>query len=763
MRFGKTLQQSVYSPWKAQYMDYAKLKNLLREDRKDDDQAWTEEDENQFCDEIFNVQLDKVAKFQEKELGALKDRIEVAFDKLKEMAPTDDKPKSDITNSRLKELKAELDSITNEVKELKKYSSTNYTGFLKIVKKHDRKRGDRYKVRPLMRLTLSNRGLNSESAYTPLLKKLSTMYYIIDSHLEEGEQLQIPDFEQQEVVHNGEKYTAQKFWIHPDNLLEVKALIGRRLPALVYSDSSSKEVDGSDDPSITSLYFDNSKFDLYTRKVERQTDTSSLRLRWYGQLSTKPDILIEQKIIHENGSSEEKKFSIKDKYIKSFIDGQYKMEKTVEKMERQGQEAAQVEAFRQVAGDLQDFVVKNKLEPAVRANYTRAAFQKPSDDRVRVSIDSNIAFIREDTLDKDRPCRDPQQWHRTDIDNSNMTYPFANINQSEVSKFPYSVLEIKIREDANRKRPAWVEDLMASHLVHSAPRFSKFAHGVASLFEDYVNNLPFWLSDLETDIRKDPHKAFEEEEQRKARRAENEQVVGSFLGKQAGSSSYKPAASSPIGKSYMSERVAAEVAAARPANGARDESQEEDTATEGDRNYGGTSSSVFPSFSIASYARFKRDRDRAKLPEGVVEPKTWLKNAGPLQIEPKVWLANERTFLKWQHICILLGSLAVGLYTAAGENFLAECMGIAYIAIAVMAGLWGYFMLHRRRNMIVERSGKDFDNLIGPLCVSVALMIALVLNFVFAYRAAFAKARGEDDGVAVGGNATIPQYAMGEL
>ncbi|KAK7977610.1 VTC domain-containing protein [Apiospora saccharicola] len=763
MRFGKTLQQSVYSPWKAQYMDYAKLKNLLREDRNDDDQAWTEEDENQFCDEIFNVQLDKVAKFQEKELGTLKDRIEVAFEKLKEMAPTDDQPKSDIAISRLKELKAELDAITNEVKELKKYSSANYTGFLKIVKKHDRKRGDRYKVRPLMRLTLSNRGLNSESAYTPLLKKLSTMYYIIDSHLEEGEQLQLPDLEHQEVVQNGEKYTAHKFWIHPDNLLEVKALIGRRLPALVYSDSSSKEVDGSDDPSITSLYFDNSKFDLYTRKVERQTDTSSLRLRWYGQLNTKPEILIEQKIIHENGSSEEKKFSIKDKYIKSFIDGQYKMEKTVEKMERQGQEAEKVEAFRQVATDLQEFVTKNKLEPAVRANYTRAAFQKPADDRVRVAIDSNIAFIREDTLDKDRPCRDPQQWHRTDIDNSNMTYPFANINQSEVSKFPYSVLEIKIREDANRKRPAWVEDLMGSHLVHSAPRFSKFAHGVASLFEDYVNNLPFWLSDLETDIRKDPHKAFEEEEQRKARRAENDQVVGSFLGKQAGSSSYKPAASSPIGKSYMSERVAAEAAAARPANGARDESQEEDTATEADRNYGGTSSSVFPSFSIASYARFKRDRDRAKLPEGVVEPKTWLKNAGPLQIEPKVWLANERTFLKWQHICILLGSLAVGLYTAAGENFLAECMGIAYIAIAVMAGIWGYYMLHRRRNMIVERSGKDFDNFIGPLCVSVALMIALILNFVFAYRAAFAKARGEDDGAAVGGNATIPQYAMGEL
>ena len=98
-------------------------------------------------------------------------------------------------------------------------------------------------------------------------------------------------------------------------------------------------------------------------------------------------------------------------------------------------------------------------------------------------------------------------------------------------------------------------------------------------------------------------------------------------------------------------------------------------------------------------------------------------------------MANERTFLKWQHICVLLGSLSLGLYTAAGENFVAECMGIAYIVIAVMAGLWGYFMLRIRRNMIVARSGKDFDNMIGPILLSVALCLALVLNFVLAVSA----------------------------
>ncbi|KAI0433283.1 VTC domain-containing protein [Xylaria sp. FL1042] len=744
MRFGKALRAAIYPPWRDEYIDYSKLKSMLRENtREDDDVPWTEEDENRFCDEIFNVQLDKVSQFQSKTASSLQRRADAAFEKLRDLAPSDDKSSSGIANELLEELRAELDAIVNEVKKLKKYSSLNYTGFLKIVKKHDRKRGGRYKVRPMMRVSLAEHGLNSEQGYSPLLNKLSLMYYAINQSLDKDKQQYPLDLESQEEFHNGERYTAHKFWVHHDNLLEVKTTILRHLPALVYSQQSAKELDGNQDPKITSLYFDNSKFDLYSKKVNRQTDASSVRLRWYGQLNETSEIMLEQKIIHQDGTSEEKKFNIKDKYIKQYLDGEYKMEKSIQKMERQGQQNDLIDSFRTAAEEIQSFIVTNKLEPVMRANYTRTAFQKPADDRVRISIDTNIAFIREDTFDHDRPCRDPAEWHRTDIDNSNMTYPFKNINQSEVSKFPYAVLEIKSKEEEGRKRPRWIDDLMASHLVYAIPKFSKFVHGVASLFEDYVNNLPFWLSDLETDIRKDPQQAHDEEEQRRARQAEDAQAVDSLLGTSAKRGSYKPAASSPVAKSYLSERAASEARTSTcPVDETGDgtgETDDEYGAPESSntkRNYG-TLTSVFPGFSLSRYARRKNQRDQ--LPEGVTKPELWLKNAGPLQIEPKVWLANERTFLKWQHICVLLGSLALGLYTAAGEDIVAECMGIAYIAIAVLAGLWGNTMLHRRRTMIVERSGKDFDNMIGPLAISVALMIALLLNFVFTYRSALGR------------------------
>lgn len=227
MRFGKTLRESVYGPWKDKYIDYAKLKALLRDDRSSDDDnvPWTEEDENRFCDEIFNAQLEKVAQFQQQRFNSLKQRVDSAFDKLKDLAlvESDQDPagnstdsakettqKGEIAASRLRTLEAELDDITNEVKELKKYSNINYTGFLKIVKKHDRKRGDRYKVRPMMQLSLSQRPFNSEQGYSPLLNKLSIMYFAIRQQLEDGGDSQPLDLETQAETHNGERYTAHK-------------------------------------------------------------------------------------------------------------------------------------------------------------------------------------------------------------------------------------------------------------------------------------------------------------------------------------------------------------------------------------------------------------------------------------------------------------------------------------------------------------------------------------------------------------------------
>lgn len=468
----------------------------------------------------------------------------------------------------------------------------------------------------------------------------------------------------------------------------MKTYILRRLPVLVYNPQTSKVVEsGQQDPRITSLYFDSPDFSLYSAKVGKNAGASSLRLRWFGHLNDNPEIHIEKKTTDENGDGEEFRFPIKKKYIQGFISGEYKLEKSLNKLqERQGNDSNAFVRLQSSVDDIQSFIKENQLQPMLRANYTRTAFQIPGDDRVRISLDTDVAFLREDSLDQERPCRDPSDWHRTDIDANEMEFPFSGIRRGEIIRFPYALLEIKVRNGAKKKTNEWVGDLMSSHLVKEEARFSKFVHGVAQLFEDHVNSFPFWLSDLETDIRRDPAIAFQEEQDKKAKHAEEEQAVGSYMGSSAGKG-FTAAVGSPVAKSLEAKSAGTA--------GYRDEQQSKEPDTDEDEDQvtdqATRSSKTFPSFlSTFSGSRYGRSRQReaAPLPLGVQEPGRLIKDTGPVRVEPKVWLANQRTFIKWQHISVLLATLSLSLYNAAGENNnVARSLAVAYTLIAAMAGV----------------------------------------------------------------------------
>lgn len=99
MRFGKTLQAAIYPQWRDHYIDYAKLKRLLREGdddsdaegvgsaaararRQEEERGWTEHDESLFVEELVNVQLEKVHNFQVEMGKKLKERTEACGQRL---------------------------------------------------------------------------------------------------------------------------------------------------------------------------------------------------------------------------------------------------------------------------------------------------------------------------------------------------------------------------------------------------------------------------------------------------------------------------------------------------------------------------------------------------------------------------------------------------------------------------------------------------------------------------------------------------------
>ena len=776
MRFGKTLSTSVYPPWRDKYLDYDRIKKLLREDetspqgRGGGESVWTEKDEENFVHELVTVQLEKVHQHQTDTANALKERTsscEQNLERTTDGSEADQDGKKRVAQNTLRE----LDAISKEITELRKFSRVNYTGFLKAAKKHDRRRGQKYRVRPLLQVRLAQTPFNSED-YEPLLYRLSTMYTWARQVLE-GE-----DAERKESsasVRPQDTYKAYKFWVHQDNLLEVKTFILRRLPVLVYNPQSIKIVDSSQkDPTITSIYFDNDKFELYQAKVDKADNAGSLRLRWSGQLADKPEILLEKKVVSEEKGSSDIRLSMKQKYVEPFLRGRYKLEKQIEKLEKRvGAESEQVQSLKSNVEEIQNFIKDKGLEPAMRAVYTRTAFQIPGDDRIRVSLDTDLAMIREDALDTDRPCRDPDDWHRSDIDNNQMEFPFSSIKKGEIDRFEHAILEIKVRDTKYTRNNAWLADLMSSHLVKEAPSFSKFVHGVAGLFEDYVNSFPFWLSDLEIDIRRDPETAFQEEQDRQAKQTADEVAVGSFLPTSKLSSSAQKGRMGSVGSPGRlppSFGRSLSVSAPRPSGkleATAEEQDSDDDGIQGDTAIDATDSSrsglkSFLPFSNSRYARRHRQQGRgwedAPLPPGVEKPDFWIKDQGPLKVEAKVWLANQRTFIKWQHIAVLLATLSLGLFNAAGkENNVARLLALVYTAFAVFAGAWGWGVYMWRCRLITERSGKDFDNQIGPFIVSIGLALALCLNFAFKYNAAISE-KGDDGGT---GNSTATW--IGEL
>ncbi|KAF8415745.1 VTC domain-containing protein [Terfezia claveryi] len=542
-------------------------------------------------------------------------------------------------------------------------------------------------VRPLLQVRLSALEFNKE-VYSPMLYRLSAMYAFVDGQAQPTEPAEIQPGQEP----SSKRYTSHKFWVHPDNYLEVKTYIVRRLPVLVYNPQHKKQLDiAQGDPTIHSS--------ILTIQNSASTQTKSRRSpTMQGSITTdntNADAAAVAQTDEFEGAVEER-ITFKGKYVEAFLRGEYHLERTLQKMrDRQDKSAEDVGKYEALVKDLQAFIKDNDLQPMMRAVYNRSAFQIPGDDRIR------------------------------DFDQPNMEWPFPSIRKGEIHRFPYALLEIKVLDMIPPKNVKWVYELMNSHLVSEASRFSKFVHGVSTLYEDYMDK----------DIRKNPETAWQNEQERKAKQAADEFAVGAYepgmwSGSQQGGESFKPdsnlAVGSPKNKgpspkiSELTDDEAEQLEESSLLLGGQ-ASERFDEVGDPRTNTKTSLLDLFPGFSTSRYGRRHRQRIR--------KPEKLLMHSTPVNVEPKVWLANQRTFIKWEHVSILLATLSLGLYNAAGQNNnIARALGLAYTGIALFTGIWGYWVYLERCKLIMNRSGKDFDKRLGPVVVCVGLAYRAVMD-----------------------------------
>lgn len=406
--------------------------------------------------------------------------------------PDDDSSGYDLTRfeERFKELEDDLAVLVADVHDLANYTKLNYTGFIKIVKKHDKQTG--YKLRrDFVKTFLDDKPFYKEN-YDSLIIQLSRLFEMVRTRGKPIQGDNAAGGSQSAFVRQTTKY-----WVHEENIVPLKLFVLKHLPVLVYD--PDKEY-SPEDSAITSIYYDNKDLEFYLGRLEKTEGAEAIRLRWYGGMDVK-QIFVERKTHREDWTGEKSvkaRFPIKEDLVNAFMSGEMTMDDIWKDMKAKGKKSDKdIESMKQLAEEVQYRVLTKHMQPVMRSFYNRTAFQLPGDARVRISLDTELSLIREDNWDGRE--RSGNNWRRMDI---GIDYPFNQLPSEDIERFPYAILEVKLQTQMGQEPPEWVRQLVSSHLVEAVPKFSKFIHGCAKLISNRVNLLPFWMPQMDVDIRK---------------------------------------------------------------------------------------------------------------------------------------------------------------------------------------------------------------------------------------------------------------------
>ncbi|KAI1317233.1 vacuolar transporter chaperone [Mortierella claussenii] len=570
MKFGTQLKSHRASHWRYHYVDYDGLKAFLKS--KTHDRAFTQDDEVEFV-RLLTAELEKVASFQALKLGEVQRRTEHCEYTIQQHQEPSGKSSEKLTLASFVVTESEINKITQDLRDLARFQRLNYTAFLKMIKKHDKHTG--FLLRPhFMNQQLTLQPFHKES-FASLVSRLSSLYNIVRTgtapQVSRAQSIDSAGDEEEEehsmlLEHlSGCRFNKTAFWVHPDCVMDLKMLILKYLPLVVYEPtpalnsshkSSSSQLSSylASESPVSTIYLDNQELDLYMGQMEHRDQSETVRVRWYGSEQKQMWVEHQQRSVQSTtGSSNNNshilassplsseaassfspvasattttqaleepmvtkhRFQIKSKYVPKLLQGTAKMNKAVDLMRRSGQKTEQeIQRFEELTRKVQTRIKDQKLQPVVQTFFNRTAFQVPGDTRVRITIDTDVVMVRERSVEPsdlyDRP------WNPVELKAED--YPFPNIKDQDIVRFPYAIMQIRTlteqphpheetedHDEENRGEegiPGWIDHIAQSHLVEMVPNFAKDLHAMATLYESRVGLLPFWLSDMDRDIRK---------------------------------------------------------------------------------------------------------------------------------------------------------------------------------------------------------------------------------------------------------------------
>eukprot|EP01035_Chromulina_nebulosa_P021280 gene21280-27573_t len=558
-------------------------------------------------------------------------------------------------NNKIKidELKHRLEKAGEDFLKLEKFVNLNFTGFHKILKKHDRRLPNPCKAFYMARLREQSwvRG-----DYSDVIVILSRAF----GALRGDDEPEAKETEKQAFVRSTRKY-----WVHTEDISRVKYIILQHLPVFLQKTMAGE----TDSQLVNSVYLDNILMELYQGRLDKSPGAIALRFRWYGT-GTPELVFVERKTHRDSWTGEvsvKERFTINESQVLSLLNDTFNIELEKQKLVNKGKSEEEINEWYQLVQEIYQAISSKQLIPTLRTQYMRTAFQIPFDASVRISLDTNLCMITERTKEQ----LNGKRWYRD---------PSKPVPSNEITRLPYAVLEVKLQLLGENDTPQWVTDLIDSGMLIEIHKFSKFIHGSAVLFADEVHAMPYWIDDatLAASIRQSgagdilihPNDNSSANTIYKHLLPHNDQGERKSLYRKSVNNNIKPIPQ--IATSYQNAITT-----------------NEETGEIG--YYAGQEN-----LCVSQWCEWASAMN--------------VDHVTTQKVEPKLFFANERTFMKWLEMAVVMSSVSVGVLAFTQTDNSAQYFAVVILPLALLFigyALWTFFW---RSELIKTRDTNRWDD-----------------------------------------------------
>ncbi|EIE75792.1 hypothetical protein RO3G_00496 [Rhizopus delemar RA 99-880] len=462
------------------------------------------------------------------------------------------------------------------------------------------------------------------------------------------------------------KYHETSYWIHPDNLKELESILLFHLP--------KEEVQ-----NVQSVYFDSlNDFQLYSDVLKKKKGAELIRMTtWHKAENPLSIVLFEQKEFEEfeTISATNKSFYLKPHLADKYLRGEWTPNDILDDLQLyldQNSLKTTVSVASTISKSIQ------QTQPILRCHYQSTLYS--ANPNHILTLKTNLSFSKEINR------------HPT--------------SQGDQHLFPYAILKLKSAK--NEQIPDWLSHLTDhSRLIYKVPYFEEYLHGMSCFFQDRLPLLPWWLNELNKDIRKGSLASLYLDEKEQQDYLDDD-IKENLLSSSLTVTDQEPRRISKQGYLFTSNIVT------------RIKNMKSFGEDAPPPVYGPDDMNIFKWL----YAKFTNDKEFLSPVLPNQDPRIMSKKTA--RLEPKLFMANERIFMSWLQFCALLLTLSLGLINFGDQT--SRISGALFIMISITVSAYSLLRYQYRAWQIRFRSNIRFDDIYGPAGLCFIFVLAAVIN-----------------------------------